>query len=226
MSMWRISRFVFRSFSPRSSAAVSSVEAIDVGRVALCLALALALTLPAPGRTDAIEIAALESAARSGSPVLAAARARAREVLVLAEVAGLRGDPELALWVRNAFPSLTDTADRPVELEIEVVQPVRWPGKRGALEELAAAETQAALYEVEVAWVGDGNNVANSWIHAAASLGMKLRLACPEGYEPPASVLLQRKCCLQASPAFLGARWRRGKPAYRAIRVTRPGDAD
>ncbi|MDQ1348621.1 MAG: outer membrane protein heavy metal efflux system [Acidobacteriota bacterium] len=151
MSMWRISRFVFRSFSPRSSAAVSSVEAIDVGRVALCLALALALTLPAPGRTDAIEIAALESAARSGSPVLAAARARAREVLVLAEVAGLRGDPELALWVRNAFPTVTDTADRPLAVEVEVVQPVRWPGKRDALEELAAAETQAALYEVEVA---------------------------------------------------------------------------
>ncbi|MBL9108499.1 MAG: ornithine carbamoyltransferase, partial [Myxococcales bacterium] len=49
--------------------------------------------------------------------------------------------------------------------------------------------TGGRLYEVEVAWVGDGNNVANSWIHAAASLGMKLRLACPEGYEPPASVL-------------------------------------
>ena len=49
--------------------------------------------------------------------------------------------------------------------------------------------TGGRLYEVEVAWVGDGNNVANSWIHAAASLGMKLRLACPEGHEPPASVL-------------------------------------
>jgi ornithine carbamoyltransferase len=35
-----------------------------------------------------------------------------------------------------------------------------------------------------VAWVGDGNNVANAWIDAAGVLGFELRLACPEGYEP------------------------------------------
>ena len=35
-----------------------------------------------------------------------------------------------------------------------------------------------------VAWVGDGNNMANSWIEAAGLFGFTLRLACPEGYEP------------------------------------------
>jgi ornithine carbamoyltransferase len=35
-----------------------------------------------------------------------------------------------------------------------------------------------------VAWIGDGNNMANSWLSAAATLGFELRLACPEGYEP------------------------------------------
>ncbi len=35
-----------------------------------------------------------------------------------------------------------------------------------------------------VAWVGDGNNMANSWLNAAGLLGFELRLACPEGYEP------------------------------------------
>ncbi len=35
-----------------------------------------------------------------------------------------------------------------------------------------------------VAWIGDGNNVANSWLEAAGMLGFELRLACPEGYEP------------------------------------------
>ena len=35
-----------------------------------------------------------------------------------------------------------------------------------------------------IAWVGDGNNMANSWLEAAEVLGFELRLACPEGYEP------------------------------------------
>ncbi|MCA2985479.1 ornithine carbamoyltransferase [Gemmatimonas sp.] len=35
-----------------------------------------------------------------------------------------------------------------------------------------------------VAWIGDGNNMANSWIEAAAHLGFALRLACPAGYDP------------------------------------------
>ncbi len=35
-----------------------------------------------------------------------------------------------------------------------------------------------------VAWIGDGNNMANSWIEAAALLGFRLRMACPEGYDP------------------------------------------
>ena len=39
-----------------------------------------------------------------------------------------------------------------------------------------------------VAWVGDGNNRANSWLDAAALLGFEVRLACPEGYEPDRAV--------------------------------------
>ena len=40
-----------------------------------------------------------------------------------------------------------------------------------------------------VAWVGDGNNMANSWLNAASRLGFALRLACPEGYDPDAAIL-------------------------------------
>jgi len=41
----------------------------------------------------------------------------------------------------------------------------------------------------KVAWIGDGNNMANSWLDAAAVLGFELALACPEGYEPDATCL-------------------------------------
>src|ERR1044071_4460197 len=35
-----------------------------------------------------------------------------------------------------------------------------------------------------MAWIGNGNNMANTWLHAAGLLGFKLRIAAPEGYEP------------------------------------------
>ena len=41
----------------------------------------------------------------------------------------------------------------------------------------------------KVAWVGDGNNMANSWINAAYRLGFDLTLACPEGYDPDPAIL-------------------------------------
>jgi ornithine carbamoyltransferase len=40
-----------------------------------------------------------------------------------------------------------------------------------------------------VTWLGDGNNMATSWIHAAVRFGFKLRLACPDQLMPPQQVL-------------------------------------
>lgn len=42
---------------------------------------------------------------------------------------------------------------------------------------------------VRVAWIGDGNNMAHSWIVAAAVAGFELALACPHGYQPDEKVL-------------------------------------
>jgi len=47
------------------------------------------------------------------------------------------------------------------------------------------SEEFGADYEDRViAWIGDGNNMANSWLNAALRLGFELRLACPPGYDP------------------------------------------
>jgi len=40
-----------------------------------------------------------------------------------------------------------------------------------------------------VAWIGDGNNMCHSYINAARQYGFTLNIACPEGYEPDASIL-------------------------------------
>ena len=44
-----------------------------------------------------------------------------------------------------------------------------------------------------VAWVGDGNNMANSWLNAAYRLGFDLALACPEGYDPDPDLLARAR---------------------------------
>ena len=45
-------------------------------------------------------------------------------------------------------------------------------------------ECQGPIAGKTVAWCGDGNNMASSWIHAATRLGFELRLACPEPLKP------------------------------------------
>jgi ornithine carbamoyltransferase len=45
------------------------------------------------------------------------------------------------------------------------------------------------LEGLRYAWVGDGNNMANSWIEAAGLLGLELWLACPAGYDPDLRVV-------------------------------------
>lgn len=50
-------------------------------------------------------------------------------------------------------------------------------------------EKKGRLKKLKVAYVGDGNNVANSWCYGAAKMGMELSLACPARYQPNETVV-------------------------------------
>jgi ornithine carbamoyltransferase len=57
------------------------------------------------------------------------------------------------------------------------------------LSDLFTVLEKKGTYEgLKIAYIGDGNNVANSWVNAAARLPFCLALACPEGYEPDAFI--------------------------------------
>ncbi len=45
-------------------------------------------------------------------------------------------------------------------------------------------EKKGRLEGIKLAYIGDGNNVCNSWIYGAEKTGMILKIACPNGYEP------------------------------------------
>ena len=58
------------------------------------------------------------------------------------------------------------------------------------LADLLTVRQRLGTYEgKKIAWIGDGNNMANSWINAAYRLGFELSLACPEGYDPDSTLL-------------------------------------
>src|SRR5262249_7623864 len=54
---------------------------------------------------------------------------------------------------------------------------------------LTIQEKKGRLKGIKIAYVGDGNNVANSLIEAAAKMGMTIALGCPSGYQPDQHVV-------------------------------------
>lgn len=54
---------------------------------------------------------------------------------------------------------------------------------------MTVKEKKGTLSDIKIAWIGDGNNVAHSWINAARVMGFELVLACPGGYRPSPQIL-------------------------------------
>ncbi len=60
---------------------------------------------------------------------------------------------------------------------------------------LTVMENKAQLSGLKYAWIGDGNNMAHSWLEAAARLKLNLRLACPKGFEPDQDIMQYAMDC-------------------------------
>jgi ornithine carbamoyltransferase len=58
---------------------------------------------------------------------------------------------------------------------------------------MTIVEKRGDYRHLNITYVGDGNNVANSWIEASLKLGFQLRLACPEGFEPDGTITARAK---------------------------------
>ena len=54
---------------------------------------------------------------------------------------------------------------------------------------MTVIEQKGAPENLKIVWLGDGNNMANSWIELASVFGFGLTLACPEGYDPDGNIL-------------------------------------
>jgi ornithine carbamoyltransferase len=66
-------------------------------------------------------------------------------------------------------------------------------------------QDRLARGDVSVAWIGDGNNMANSWLEAAILLGFELRIACPPGYGPDAELVRRAGGKARMVPAAVDA---------------------
>ncbi len=54
---------------------------------------------------------------------------------------------------------------------------------------MTVIEQKGAPENLNIVWLGDGNNMANSWVELASVFGFSLTLACPEGYDPDTTIL-------------------------------------
>ncbi len=58
---------------------------------------------------------------------------------------------------------------------------------------LTILEKKGAYQGLKIAYIGDGNNMANTWIEAASLIDINLSLACPPGYQPDGAILEEAK---------------------------------
>lgn len=96
---------------------------------------------------------------------------------------------------------------------VDLAQAARIPVINGLTDLLHPCQILAALQtlqehfnrlrDLHIAYVGDGNNVANSWLLGAAQMGLALTIACPRRYQPDATILQQAQQIAETTGAVL-----------------------
>ncbi len=113
---------------------------------------------------------------RRGEPLKDTARVFSRYLdCIVVRTFGQEIVEELARWSSIPVINGLTTEHHPCQILSDIMTVVEYKGNE--------------LEKLKIAWVGDGNNMAHSWIQAAARMGFSLYLACPEGYEPDAEIL-------------------------------------
>lgn len=64
---------------------------------------------------------------------------------------------------------------------------------------LTVLEAKGVLQGIRFVWVGDGNNVCNSWLIGAATMGMNIVVSCPKGYDPNKRILEEARALAKSS---------------------------
>jgi len=123
----------------------------------------------------AIQLSPDDSQLGRGETIADTARVLSRYVDAIM-LRALKHDTLLELRDHAAVPVINGLTDRshPCQLMADV---------------LTFEEHRGPIEGRVVAWSGDGNNVATSWIHAAVRFGFELRLACPDSMAPDPAVL-------------------------------------
>jgi ornithine carbamoyltransferase len=67
----------------------------------------------------------------------------------------------------------------------------------------ALSEHFGQLKGLHIAYLGDGNNVANSWLLGAAQMGLTLTIACPQAYRPEPTIVMQAQHIAETTGAIL-----------------------
>ncbi len=119
------------------------------------------------------------------------------------------GPNDIQLGKRESFGDVAQTLSRYVDLImarlfghediLELARHATVPVINGLTDLLHPCQIMADLFtvyekrdpgaELKITYIGDGNNVANSWVNMAAKIPMKLHLACPQEYEPNSEIL-------------------------------------